>query len=287
MTGFIARDPAGLQTTLGRNGSDFSASIFGALLDADEIVDLDRRRRRAERRSAARARRARHRLALVQRGDGARVLRREGHPSADDGAGGRAAASRSGSATRSRRTSPGTLICAQPDVRRMPVKGITSIDGVALVNVEGAGHDRRARHRAAPVRRAARGRHLGRADLAGQLRAFDLLRVPAVARPSAPAAVVRRAFDARAARRGRSRASTSSRGCSILAVVGDGMAGTPGVAAKVFGALGTAGVNVRAIAQGSSERNISVVIDERADDAARCAPCTRASTSRRTRSRSA
>ena len=51
-------------------------------------------------------------------------------------------------------------------------------------------------------------------------------------------------------------------GCSILAVVGDDMAGTPGVAAKVFGSLGSAGVNVRAIAQGSSERNISAVIDD-------------------------
>ena len=50
---------------------------------------------------------------------------------------------------------------------------------------------------------------------------------------------------------------------AILAVVGDGMAGTPGVAAKVFSALGTAGVNVRAIAQGASERNISVVIEGR------------------------
>ncbi|MGH7504468.1 MAG: bifunctional aspartate kinase/homoserine dehydrogenase I, partial [Longimicrobiales bacterium] len=50
-------------------------------------------------------------------------------------------------------------------------------------------------------------------------------------------------------------------GCSILAVVGDGMAGQPGIAARFFGALGKAGVNIRAIAQGSSERNISVVVD--------------------------
>jgi aspartokinase/homoserine dehydrogenase 1 len=41
------------------------------------------------------------------------------------------------------------------------------------------------------------------------------------------------------------------------------MAGSHGVAAKVFGALGNAGVSVRAIAQGASERNISVVIDGR------------------------
>jgi aspartokinase/homoserine dehydrogenase 1 len=52
-------------------------------------------------------------------------------------------------------------------------------------------------------------------------------------------------------------------GLAILAVVGDGMAGTPGIAAKVFTALGTSGVNVRAIAQGASERNISVVVEGR------------------------
>ena len=48
---------------------------------------------------------------------------------------------------------------------------------------------------------------------------------------------------------------------SIVAVVGDGMEGTPGIAARFFGTLGRAGVNIRAIAQGSSERNISAVVD--------------------------
>jgi bifunctional aspartokinase / homoserine dehydrogenase 1 len=56
-------------------------------------------------------------------------------------------------------------------------------------------------------------------------------------------------------------------GCVILAAVGDGMSGTPGIAARFFGALARAGVNIRAIAQGSSERNISVVIS--ADQATR------------------
>ena len=46
-----------------------------------------------------------------------------------------------------------------------------------------------------------------------------------------------------------------------LAVVGDAMAGHPGVAGRFFSALAAAGINVRAIAQGSSERNISAVID--------------------------
>ena len=49
---------------------------------------------------------------------------------------------------------------------------------------------------------------------------------------------------------------------AIVAAVGEGMRGTPGVAARVFSALGTAGVNVIAIAQGSSERNISLVVTE-------------------------
>jgi aspartate kinase len=41
------------------------------------------------------------------------------------------------------------------------------------------------------------------------------------------------------------------------------MRGTPGIAANVFGALGAAGINVIAISQGSSERNISLVVTER------------------------
>jgi len=49
---------------------------------------------------------------------------------------------------------------------------------------------------------------------------------------------------------------------SLIAVVGEGMRHTPGIAAKVFGRLGTEEVNVIAIAQGSSERNISFIIDD-------------------------
>ena len=50
---------------------------------------------------------------------------------------------------------------------------------------------------------------------------------------------------------------------AIVAAVGEGMRGTPGVAARVFTALGKAGVNVVAIAQGSSELNISLVVIEK------------------------
>jgi aspartate kinase len=55
---------------------------------------------------------------------------------------------------------------------------------------------------------------------------------------------------------------------AIVAAVGEGMRGTPGVAARVFGALGRAGVNVMAIAQGSSELNISFVVSDAERDKA-------------------
>jgi aspartokinase/homoserine dehydrogenase 1 len=48
---------------------------------------------------------------------------------------------------------------------------------------------------------------------------------------------------------------------SIIALVGEGMSGMVGVSGKMLSALGSNGINIRAIAQGSSERNISVVVD--------------------------
>ena len=56
---------------------------------------------------------------------------------------------------------------------------------------------------------------------------------------------------------------TADTSCAILAAVGDGMIGSPGVAGKFFDTLAKANINIRAIAQGSSERNISAVIDSK------------------------
>jgi aspartokinase/homoserine dehydrogenase 1 len=55
---------------------------------------------------------------------------------------------------------------------------------------------------------------------------------------------------------------TTRPGVAVIAVVGRGMAGTPGVAARVFSALAAGRINVIAIAQGSSELNISFVVEE-------------------------
>ena len=55
---------------------------------------------------------------------------------------------------------------------------------------------------------------------------------------------------------------------AVVAAVGEGMRGTPGIAAKVFAAVARAKVNVEAIAQGSSECNISFAVDGKDRDKA-------------------
>jgi aspartokinase/homoserine dehydrogenase 1 len=54
----------------------------------------------------------------------------------------------------------------------------------------------------------------------------------------------------------------------IVTVVGAGMRHTPGIAGRVFGALGAQGINIIAIAQGSSECSISLIVDQQDADAA-------------------
>ncbi|MGH8139670.1 MAG: bifunctional aspartate kinase/homoserine dehydrogenase I [Steroidobacteraceae bacterium] len=259
ITGFVASDRRGVQTTLGRNGSDFSASVFGALLDSKEIhiwTDVDGVLSADPRRvpDATVIDSLSYNEAMELAYFGAKVL----HPQT------MAPAIGSGIPIWIRNTfaphKPGTLICAKPQ-SSLPVKGITSIDRVALINLEGAGM-------------------IGVPGTAHRL--FGALRdegisVTLISQGSSEhsiccaipqdqaeraASVVRQAFE-RELKEGWIQDVDIDPDLAILAVVGDGMAGTPGVAAKVFNALGATSVNVRAIAQGASERNISVVIDGR------------------------
>jgi aspartokinase/homoserine dehydrogenase 1 len=257
--GFVARTARGVQTTLGRNGSDFSASIFGALLDASEIhiwTDVDGVLSADPRRvpNAQVIDQLSYNEAMELAYFGAKVI----HPQTMAPAIGRAIP------IYIRNTfapdSPCTLICAHP-TSELLVKGITTIEDVALVNIEGAGM-------------------IGVPGTAHRL--FGALREEGIsvilisqgssehsiccAIPASEAEraerVVRGAF-LRELEEGQIQSVETSRDLAILAVVGDGMAGTPGVSSKVFNALGAAAVNVRAIAQGASERNISVVVEGR------------------------
>jgi bifunctional aspartokinase / homoserine dehydrogenase 1 len=266
ITGFVAATPEGVPTTLKRNGSDFSASIFGALLDAREIViwtDVDGVL------SADPRRVPEARLVPEMSYDeacelayfGAKVL----HPRTMEPAVARAIPIRIRNSFNSEH--PGSVIRAASSIgpRDVPVSGFSTYDRVALVNVEGTGM-------------------IGVPGVAQRI--FGALREVGVsvilisqassehsvcfAVPEAQAAsardAVERAFE-RELTAGQLHRVELVHNVSILAAVGDGMARSKGVAARFFAALSKASVNVRAIAQGSSERNLSVVID--AADASR------------------
>src|ERR1700723_1175112 len=152
----------------------------------------------------------------------------------------------------------GTLICANP-VSALKVKGITTIDPVALVNLEGAGMigvPGTAQRLFGALRDAGISVILISQASSEHSICFAIPEAQAVRAEEA----VRRAFDTEL-RDGQIQHVEVGLGMSILAVVGDGMAGAHGVAAKVFNSLGDAAISVRAIAQGASERNISVVVD--------------------------
>lgn len=257
ITGFIASDADGLQTTLGRNGSDYSASIMGALLDASEItiwtdvggvMSADPNRVS----EAAVIEELTYNEAMELAYFGAKVI----HPQ-----------------TMSPAVERGIPIYIknsfEPDAAGSKVsgsaknghaiKGITTVESVALVNLEGTGMI------GVP----------GTADrLFGALRSANIsvilisqassehsicFAVPGTMADEVET-VVRRAFAMELDQNQIQRVEIR-RDCSIIAVVGDGMAGMPGIASRFLGTLGNAGINVRAIAQGSSERNISAVID--------------------------
>lgn len=258
VTGYIAQDLDGRPTTLGRNGSDFSASIMACLLKASQVhiwTDVDGVMT-ADPRSVSEVQvieQLSYNEAMELAYFGAKVL----HPQT------MSPAVSHNIPIYIRNTfapeNPGTRIGAQSSADQ-PVKGITSIDGMAVVNVEGAGM-------------------IGVPGTAQRLfgaLAEASVSVVMISQGSSEHSICFAVKDqfAECARdvventfkddiaNGNIQRVTVTPGLSILAVVGDSMHGKPGVAAKVFSSLGNAGVNVRVIAQGSSERNISAVIDQ-------------------------
>ncbi len=257
MTGYIARNPDGLQTTLGRNGSDYSASILAALLKADTVhiwTDVDGVMSGDPRRvpEATVIDEISYNEAMELAYFGARVI----HPQT------MAPAVSHEIPIRIRSTfnpeHPGSRIITAPGGPETVVKGISGIDGVALVNLEGAGMigvpgtaDRlfgALRDAGISVTLISQGSSEHSICFAVPEKSAELVK-----------SVVEEAFAVELAQAQVQKVGIT-RGCGVLAVVGDGMAGSPGVAGRFFGTLGKAGINVRAIAQGASERNISAVI---------------------------
>ena len=255
-TGFVAAGPDGLPTVLGRNGSDFSAAIFAVLFDADElhiwsdvdgVLSADPRLVPEAVSLSAMSYREACELAYF----GAKVI----HPQTMTPAIAR------GLPILMRNTfNPafaGTRIDADGGAGG-PVKGLTLNRGLALVSLEGAGLI------GVPgtAERVFAALHAARISVVMISQGSSEHSICSVVRePDADAAraVLLDEF-ARELASAQVQGVQVVPGISVLAAVGDGMAGTPGVAAQLFGALARARVNIRAIAQGASERNISVAI---------------------------
>jgi aspartokinase/homoserine dehydrogenase 1 len=257
MTGFIAADEDGFQTTLGRNGSDYSAAILAALSDAAELciwTDVDGVMSADPKRvpEARVIEQLTYTEAMELAYFGAKVI----HPQAL----GPAIAndipiyirnSHNPSATGSRIAADATSVDS--------IKGITAIGGMALVNVEGTGMigvPGTADRLFASLRKA--GVSVTLISQASSEHSICIAVPLDVAQRARE--VISDAFADEVAS-GQIQRVEISGDQSIVAVVGDDMAGTPGIAGRFFGTLGRAGINVRAIAQGSSERNISAVVD--------------------------
>jgi bifunctional aspartokinase / homoserine dehydrogenase 1 len=263
VSGYVARDAEGNVTTLGRNGSDYSGAIFGALFKAAEIqiwTDVDGVLS-ADPRVAPEAvivPQLSYEEACELAYFGAKVI----HPQTMQPAIAR------GIPIRIRNTfnpqHEGSLVGAER-TNEPPVKGIATISGLAIVDIEGAGMigvpgtaERvfAALHRASiSVIMISQGS--SEHSICCVVRAGDAARA---------VDVLRDAFG-RELHREQIQSVEQDPEIAVLAIVGDGMAGTPGIAARLFEALARSNVNVRAIAQGASERNISVAILEK--DAAR------------------
>jgi aspartate kinase len=263
VTGFIGATQEGVTTTLGRGGSDYSAAILGACLDADEVwtlTDVDGVMT-ANPRIVPDAKVVPV-LSYSEVGElayfGAKVL----HPRTI-----RPVVER-GIPLWVKNTfnpsCPGTRIVHDAKNAVGTVKSVTAIEGLSMVTVEGRGMmgvpGIAARTFAAVASQGASVLMISQASSEQSI----CFVIPTAAVPPVIQAIEGE-MALELARRDVDRV-WSLDDVVIVTAVGAGMRGTPGVAARIFGALGQASINVIAIAQGSSECSVSLVVA--ADDAA-------------------
>lgn len=264
VTGFVARTADGRPTTLGRNGSDYSGAIFARLFassalhiwtDVDGVLSADPRMVP----DAVLLPRMSYDEAFELAYFGAKVV----HP------GTMSPVLQAGIPVYVRNTFKpeleGTRIGPEQQADNGPVKGLTIAPQLALVEVEGTGMIG-VPGTAERVFGALRAESVSVVMIAQASSEHSICCAVRAAEAGRAVEVLRRAF-AQELAAGLIQSIEAEAGIAVLAAVGDGMAGHPGVAARLFAGLAHAEVNVRAIAQGGSERNISVAIREA--DAAR------------------
>ncbi|AYL98064.1 bifunctional aspartate kinase/homoserine dehydrogenase I [Mucilaginibacter celer] len=257
VTGFIASNDVGQTTTLGRGGSDYTAAIFGAALNAQEIqiwTDVNGMMTADPRmvKKAFSLTELTYTEAMELSYFGAKVIypptmipafmkkipiviKNTFEPEFE-----------------------GTVIRHDCKASTLPIKGISSINNISILNLEGSGM-------------------VGKSGFSGRL--FSLLareqiNVILITQSSSEHSitfavqpqdterakqVIEQEFELELAAK-KLEHIVIEKNLAILAIVGENMKQTPGMSGKLFHALGRNGVNVRAIAQGSSEYNISVII---------------------------
>lgn len=258
ITGFMGATKGGAITTLGRGGSDYSAGILGAALDADEVwiwTDVNGVMT-ADPRVVAGAQtlpelsfREISELAYY----GAKVL----HPKTI-----RPVVER-GIDLWIKNTfnpvHPGTLIVRDNGQTAGSIKAVTAIKGQSLITIEGRGMlgvpGVAARTFGAVARSGVSVTLITQASseqsICFSVPASETHKVIAALEEEFKLELARADIDS----------VKAINDAVIVTVVGAGMKYTPGIAGRIFGALGSAGVNVIAIAQGSSECSISLVVE--------------------------
>ncbi|MCH8170603.1 MAG: bifunctional aspartate kinase/homoserine dehydrogenase I [Bacteroidetes bacterium] len=260
VTGFIAENEKGEITTLGRGGSDYTASILGAALNVEEIqiwtdvngiLTADPKKVK----QAYTLPKITYEEAMELSHFGAKVI----HPPTL-----LPALKKKIKIIIKNSFDPkklGTEIISRTNDNSCQIKGISSIDNISVINVQGGGM-------------------VGVTGIASRL--FGVLadkniNIILITQASSEhsicfAVLPEQANNAKQLIEKEFRLEiidekinnvTVSSNFSIIAVVGENMKKTPGISGKVFQSLGKNGINIHAIAQGSSELNISLVIEKK------------------------
>ena len=257
VTGFVASNDANRVTTLGRGGSDYTAAILASALNANEIqiwTDVNGMMTADPRivKKAFPLEELSYIEAMELSYFGAKVI----YPPTMTPA----FLKKIPIVIRNTFEADfeGTYIRHGAKPSALPIKGISSIDDISIINLAGSGM-------------------VGKAGFSGRL--FSLLsreqiNVVLITQSSSEHSItfavkpddavkavnlIAKEFDLEL-QANKLQTPEVETGLAVLAIVGENMKRTPGISGKLFYALGRNGVNVHAIAQGSSEYNISVII---------------------------
>jgi aspartate kinase len=259
VTGFIAANQDGIVTTVGRGGSDYTATILGVALKANEVwiwTDVDGIMTTDPK--LVPAARMLPQLSYHEAAEMAIFGAKAMHPRA------LGPVSKENIPVRIRNTqnpaNMGTLITKDPAANETkPVKAVAMIKDVAMVNVYGA----------AMV--GAPGSYAKVFDVLGRNN-INVMMISTAVSEANISMIVKRGLLGRAVsnleialqeRGGLISEVTTEDDVAVIAVMGANMKGTLGVASKIFSTVAGKGINIRMIAQGSSELNISFVVKEK------------------------